>query len=329
MVLPTGRRHAGAVTTRGSARGRYVAVPWGIHLPPADRVRSGQGTRWAPGASVSRRSNHRFGFCWLTLVIVLAVPAGCVARPVDAGDGAGKALSSTAPYSDPGPRPAPIPRPDPAFDGSTVPGPATTPPGPPVDPQPQPIVPDPVRPDPSTTPPVPPVDPLPVEPFDPDPETLFVSAVALTSSTGTIDDIHIGRAFADVVGDWPGELIPFDVPYAGCDWYQFYPVDELSAVFDRGRLVAVVVGNHGIRTMGYNAWTEHGARVDNSSAEVEAAHPTVFRFDDPDDPNRWYLSAPYQTDAAMSVTFELAGRTVVNYRAGYREYAEDPYVCSN
>lgn len=321
------------MAARGSDPRRHSAVPLGIRVTQADRRRSGSGSLGAPAATGSRRSIRRFGVGCLTIAMVLPALAGCVVRPAGAGSGQDRVPSSaaTGPTPDPGPQPASTPRPHPAPDGSTAPGPSTASPVPPVDPTPPPIVPDPVTPDPSTTPlpPPPPVDPPPVEPFDPDPETLFVSAVALTSSTGMISDIRIGRSLAEVVADWPGELVPFDVAYAGCDWYQFSPVADLSAVFDRGRLVAVVVGNHGIRTMGYNGWTEHGARVDNSSAEVEAAHPTLLRLDDPDDPNRWYLSAPYQTDAAMSLTFELAGRTVVNYRAGYREYAEDPYVCSN
>ena len=92
--------------------------------------------------------------------------------------------------------------------------------------------------------------------------------------------------------------------------------------------MAIVVRNEYVRTIGYDGWTERGGKVGYTALEVEAAHPRVVRIDDPYIPNNWYLSAPYINDENLAITYELAGQTVTNFRAGYRRYSEDPYVCS-
>ena len=163
--------------------------------------------------------------------------------------------------------------------------------------------------------------------FDPVDGELFVSAVALTTTTPAFADITIGSSFDTVEARWPGELVPFEMPGSGCQWVDFSPVDYLAAVFDRGLLVAIVVGNSEIRTIGYDGRTEGTARVGNSAVEVEAAHPILDRFTPVAAPDRLFLSAAYRTQPNMAITFNLLDDEVLNYRAGYRSHTEDPEVC--
>lgn len=163
--------------------------------------------------------------------------------------------------------------------------------------------------------------------FVPGVRDLHLSGAGLTTVTGAMADITVGATFNHVSHVWPGELIPIDVPGAGCDWFGLSPVDDLAAVFDGDQLVAFVVANANIRTTGHDSATAGNARVGTSAFDVEAAHPRLNRFRDPAAPERLFLTAEYLPGSDLGITFYLWEDTVVNYRAGLISYTERASVC--